>query len=464
MDDAAAARSPGVSDAQAAFTVHMVSEMQRLAALRPPERVVERVRHAVLDWLGVSISGARQPSARIAQTVLAAEGGAPAARVIGTPHRLTARQAALAVGVAGHSQDYDDMGFGAHPSVAVLPAVFAVADEVGADGATTIKAILCGFEVMSMVSAACGLESYNRGFHSTGVFGAFGAAAGAGVLLKLDKARLEQAMGVAGTQAAGLKASFGTMGKHLNAGNCAAVGVLSARLAEAGFTGATDVIEDVQGFAIAHNAKASDFDPTRPGASFGDRFAVESVMFKLHAACGGTHSAINGIREIKARRPFTVDEVEAVELVVSDKLPDVCGIPEPTTGVEGMFSIRYAASLALMDRGSGPDAFTDEAVRDPVMIAARERISVIPVDRIASTGKPTEVTVRLKGGEVHTACLDALIVAADDELGAQWARLERKFRELVVPLLGEARSKELVGLVRRIDTLGNIRELTDATG
>jgi 2-methylcitrate dehydratase PrpD len=239
--------------------------------------------------------------------------------------------------------------------------------------------------------------------------------------------------------------------------------VLSARLAEAGFTGATDVIEDVQGFAIAHNDSASDFDPTRPWTSVGEKLAVERVMFKLHAACGGTHSAINGIRAIKARRPFTMDEVEAVELVVSDKLPDVCGIPEPRTGVEGMFSIQYAASLALLDRDTGPSAFTDEQVRDPALTAARRFVRVIPVARIATTGKPTEVTVRLKGGEAHEACLDALIVTPDDQLDDQWQWLEAKFHGLVAPVLGAARSNELVALVRRFETLGSIRELTGKT-
>jgi 2-methylcitrate dehydratase PrpD len=445
------------------FTRRVAAEVGEVAARPVTELVLERVRHAVLDWLGVTIAGAQQPSARIVRQVMAAEGGAGVAQVVGAPMRATARQAALAMGVAGHSQDFDDMGFGAHPSVAVLPAVFAVAQETGAAGAKLVEAILCGFQAMSLVSAACGLASYHRGFHTTGTFGAFGAAAGAASLLKLDPARLQQALGIAGTQAAGLKASFGTMGKHLNAGNAAAVGVLSARLAQAGFTGAADVIEHVQGFAVAHNGAPSDFDPTRPGASLGDRLAVESVMFKLHAACGGTHSAINGIRAIKARRPFTLDEVEAVELVVSDKLPQVCGIDAPTTGVEGMFSIRYAASLALMDRDTGPGAFTDAQVRDPELIPARERVKVIPVARIATTGKPTEVTVRLKGGETHEACLDALIVTPDDQLAEQWKRLEAKFLGLVVPVLGEARAQELTGLVRRIETLGSVRELVDRT-
>jgi 2-methylcitrate dehydratase PrpD len=355
------------------------------------------------------------------------------------------------------------MGFGLHPSVPFLPAVFAVAEETGADGPTTVEAIVQGYEALKIVSAACGQSSYVRGFHCTGTMGAFGAALGVGRLLGLGREQLEQAMGIAGTQAAGLKASFGTMSKHLNAGNAAAVGVLSARLAQAGYTGATDVIESAQGFAAAHNAGPADLDPAHPAASLEDRLGVEQIIFKLHAACGGTHSAINGIRAIKAKRPFGFDELDEIELTVSDQLPHVCGIPEPTTGLEGMFSIRYAASLAVVDSPTGPSAFATERVRDPFLKTVRGRIRVTPVSRIAHTGSPTEVTVRLKNGEVHEACLDALVVTPDEQLGEQWANLEAKFRDLVEPLLGRSRTEELIGMVQRIETLGSIAELTDAT-
>jgi 2-methylcitrate dehydratase PrpD len=128
-----------------------------------------------------------------------------------------------------------------------------------------------------------------------------------------------------------------------------------------------------------------------------------------------------------------------------------------------MFSIRYAASLALMDRETGPSAFTDAQVRDPAMIAARERIKVIPTSRLATTGTPTEVTVRLKTGEVYEACLDALIITPDDQLDRQWKSLEAKFHDLVRPVLGAERSQELAGLVRRFETLGSVKELTDRT-
>jgi 2-methylcitrate dehydratase PrpD len=463
MTNPAVTTATSSAAAGSGYTAHVVSEVSKISSLELPDRVIERTRHAVLDWLGVSIAGAQQPSARSAQQVLKAEGGHPVARVIGTPHRLTARQAALAGGIAGHAMDYDDMGLGGHPSAVVLPAVFAVAEELGKDGPATIRAILMGYEAMRMVSVACGEVSYDRGFHCTGTFGAFGAAMGAGRILELDPTRLRHALGIAGTQSSGLRASFGTMSKHLNAGNAAAIGVLSARLAAAGYTGAVDVIEAPQGFAVTHNNVLADFDPTAAGASLGERLAVEQILFKPHAACGGTHSAIEGIRLLKEKRPFSADDVDDIEVLISHQHLEICGIAEPRTSLEGMFSIRYAAALALAGSGTGPSAFAEACVQDPAMVALRNRIRVTPVARIPDIDAPTDVRVRLTSGEVLQASVDALTVKPDDALPRQWETVRAKFLDLVSPILGASRADEIVGLVRRIETLRSISEITERT-
>ena len=164
-----------------------------------------------------------------------------------------------------------------------------------------------------------------------------------------------------------------------------------------------------------------------------------------------------------ADQPFKPEEVDEVELTVSTNMMTVCAIPEPKTAVEGMFSIRYAAALALAGASSGPSSFTDERVNDPELVALREKVRVTPVDRIPGPGSPTEVIVRLRNGDVLEACIDTLTVKPDDELPAQWQLLEEKFRDVVDPVIGEERARELVDLVRRIDSLGAISELTEAT-
>jgi len=441
------------------FSSAIVAEASGISGLALSEPVLERARQMVLDWLGVTIAGAQQPSATAIHRVFAAEGGTPVAGVFGTAHRFTARQAALATGDASHALDYDDMGFGGHPAVVIMPAVFAVAEQVGANGLQTVEALVQACEVMHRIDLACGRSAYPRGFHLTGTIGAFAAAMGAGRLLGLDQAMLVHAMGVAGTQAAGLKASFGTMSKHLNAGNAAAVGVLSAMLAREGFTGAEDIIEGPQGMVFSHNGDLEAFDPSRRGDG---RLGIETVMFKFHAACGGTHSAINGINAIKARRPFTVSDVERVDLAVPQAAMSVCGIAEPVNGVEAMFSIAHAASLAIADRTTAPSSFTDASPHDPELIAARKLVHIHPTTRLPAPGSANEVTVRLKNGEVHEACLSALIVAADHELADQWNRLEAKFVDLVTPVLGGARTDDVIAMIRSFESLDSLSGLVAA--
>lgn len=442
-------------------TARLVSEVGKIASLRLSDRVIQRARHAVLDWFGVTISGAQQPSSRITHAALLAEGGKPVANIIGSPYRMNARQAALCGGIASHSQDFDDMGLGIHPSVVVLPAVFALSDELEADGAAVLNAMLQGYEALKIVGAAVGESSYARGFHCTGTFGAFGAAVASGRLLGLDTQQMLCALGIAATQASGLRASFGTMCKHMNSGNAAAVGVLSARLAQGGFTGATNVLEAPHGFANAVNSSPADFDPNRPRAFLEERLAVEEIIFKLHAACGGTHSAIDGIRAMRASRPFSLEDVAEVELFVPALLPGVCGITGPTTGLQGMFSIHYAVALALLGRDTGPDAFTDERVRDTAAVQAQKLVKYTATDRIAHLSHPTEVVLKLKSGETLTSAVN--IFEPRQDLDAQWADLEAKFHRLVAPVLGRTRSRELVDMISRFETLGSIRELTDKT-
>ena len=450
-------------EAGTGYTGHLVSEVSKISSRELTGRVIERARHAVLDWLGVSIAGAQEPSARAVQQVLTAEGGSPAAQVIGTPYRLSARQAALAGGIAAHALDYDDMSIGGHPSAAVLPAVFALAEELDKGGPAVIQAMLFGYEARKMTAVACGSVSYDRGYHSTGTFGAFGAAMGAGRLLELDQPRLRHALGIAGTQASGLRASFGTMSKHLNAGNAAAAGILSARLAEAGYTGSTAILEAPQGFAAAHNNGPADFRPAGPGTSLRQRLAVEWIVFKPHALCGATHSVIDGFQLLREQHAFSADDVGEAEVFVSAQHMEVCGIAEPKTSVEGMFSIRYAAALALAGRATGPSALAEERIQDPAMVALRDRVRVTPVSHVRDRTMPTEVRVRLTNGEELKARVNALAVKPDNELPRQWETLKAKFTDLVSPVLGTGRAAEIIALVQRIETLGSIRELTDRT-
>jgi 2-methylcitrate dehydratase PrpD len=440
------------------FTARVGAEVRAIEFDDLSPNVVERTRHALLDWLGVTIAGAREPSARIAQRLVFAEGGTPVATLIGIGDRTTASQAAFANAIAGHALDYDDSGYG-HPSSPILSAVIALAEELDAGGRAVIEAAVGGYQGMACMALASSRSSYLRGFHTTGTWGTFGAASACGRLFDLDAVTLERALGLAATQAAGLKASFGTMGKHLNAAKAAVNGLLAARLAKEGFTGATDAIESGQGFEAAHNTSPTDFDPSRLEGEA--RLGVERIMFKRYASCAGTHATIDAITRLRVQRPFAVEDIDHVELVVSDQVLGMCGIPEPVTGLEGKFSVRYAATLALSGAGASPSAFTDERVTDPTMVALRQRVDVVPVSRLRLL--EAEVRIRLKGGEVLSSASNLDVIAENALLPEQWAFLTSKFVDLVSPILDVDQAHELVDLVRHFDELDSVSDLTSRT-
>jgi len=437
------------------FTAIMAEEVTAVRADCLPAEVNERTRHVLLDWLGVTIAGSAEPSARIAQRVAAAEGGQPLALIVGTPARTGAQQAALANGVAAHALDFDDGNrwAGAHPSAPVVSAVLALAEARGASGAQVAEAVVAGIQALCLVGYATGPSHYARGFHSTGTIGALGAAAGCARLLGLDAEATGRALSLAATQAAGLKAVFGTMGKHLNAGRAAASGVLAAQLAAEGFSAPADTIEAPQGFAAT---QSTSFDPGRRQQD--GRYGVEQVLFKRYACCADTHSAIEGVRAIAARRSLGPGQVASVHLRVASGLLDVCAIPVPSTGTEGKFSVAYATALAIAGQPAGPADFTDEAVRRPGLADLVSRITLEAAWE-GHASDPIEVTMRLTDGSTETATVNPLIPVPDAELPTQWASLAAKFTALAGPLLGQARAAELLHGVAGVMKATSIADL-----
>jgi 2-methylcitrate dehydratase PrpD len=440
----------------------VVDEAQATDLQRMPGSTRDYLRLAILDWAGVTVAGAVEPSARLLQGLAAEEGGRPVSRAFGTSLRMSARQAALVNGVAGHALDFDDMGLGGtHPSVAILPAVFALAEKHHLGGRDVAEAVLAGYQALARISYASGWSPYRRGFHATGTVGTFGAAVGCARLLGLDRQGYVTALGLAATQAAGLKVSFGTMAKHLNAGKAAANGLLAAELAAAGFTAGEDAIEGLQGFVRTHG-DIDDFDPHRADQALGHRHAVTQLLFKVHAACGGTHATIDSITRAVGDAPIDLAGIERVDVTVSSDLLGMCGIPEPRTGLEGKFSLRHAAALALRRASTGPSGFTDDAVGDPANRQARALVHVTASPRLAADG-PAEVVMRLRNGEQRSASVTPHVPIPEAEVCARYGILAGKFSELVIPVLGERQAAVLLAAIPAFDEVDDIAAFTRLT-
>lgn len=416
---------------------------------------LERVGLSLLDSIGVTLAGSVQPTATAAARIAGGDDGP--CTIVGSISRAGPQGAALANGTAALALDYDDVSFWmrGHPSAVVVPAVLAIAELRGLDGSEVVAALVAGYDAAAVVGLAAGVEHYVRGWHSTGTVGAVAAAAAAGRALRLDGEQMERALGLGALQAGGTKAIFGTAAKPFHGGRAAASGVLAALLAERGLSAPHDALEVAEGFA---GVLAPDFDAHRPAAEMGGRLGVESVAFKEHPACGGTHAPIDSLRAILREADAPPDSVAEVELRVTREMLDICCIEEPRNGDEAMFSVRHAAALVLAGRSTGPSGFTDEAATAAEVVDARGRVRVtVHPDR--ETGIRTEVRVRFASGEVAVDDRPERTPVADSELGHQRRVLEEKFVDLAEPVLGVAASAEIGARVRSIATEANIPEL-----
>lgn len=423
-----------------------------------PEPVVLAAKSCLLDWLGVTLAATDEPLVRMLTDQVAEDGGAPQATLLGRGTRVAAGQAALVNGAAGHALDFDDVlgALSGHPTVPVMPAVLALAEKRGLDGRAVLAAFAAGVETEARIGLMMAQSHYARGFHATATIGTLGAAAACANLLGFDAERTATALGIAGTQAAGLKSMFGTMCKPLHAGKAAQNGLLAANLAARGFTSRPDVLDCVQGFA---DTQADRITPEAALAGLGSVWHLPDTLFKYHPACYGTHAPIEAARRAAANPAFAADRVERVEVRVDPRCLRMCDIPAPVTGLEGKFSLRYNVGLALAGRATGALAsYEDAAMAAPEVVRLRDLVRVEATEGL--TAHEAEVIVHLKGGIVLRERYD--VGAPMRDLAAQWDKLVGKFHALTDPLIGAARADAVARLVQDFERQPDVRGLMAA--
>jgi 2-methylcitrate dehydratase PrpD len=435
-------------------TRRLIDSVKGIALDAMPDEARAFARHCVLDWFGVALAGSREPLSAILAGELAGRDGSEAT-LVGRRERASLLDAALINGAASHALDFDDTHtlMSGHPSVPVVPAALALAERDDRDGASFLTAIVAGVELECRLGALVNPGHYALGFHATGTLGTFGAAAAAAHLLALDDEQWRHAIGLAGTQAAGLKSGFGTMAKPLHAGRAAANGLLAALLARGGFTGNESVVETKQGFASTHGAGEIDNGAL---ARLDGRFLITDTLFKYHASCYLTHAAIEAASRLRSECGVAPDAIESVEIRGSTGCIGVCDIAEPRTGLEGKFSLRATAAMALLgDDTSDPAAFNDARMADARFVAMRDRIAFAPQPGLAVTR--ASVILRT-GGRSFDAEADTGRPATD--LPKQWDALSAKFFALATPVIGADRARALHSRIARIEEVPSVRELT----
>ncbi|MDA7792357.1 MmgE/PrpD family protein [bacterium] len=398
-----------------------------------PQEAVHVMRLSLVDWVAVAVAGRGEPVAEILRHLGEEEGGAPEAFVLGSSHRLPARAAARINGATSHALDYDDTHFDSmgHTSVAVIPAVLALADKTEAAPQDVLDAALLGVELAVRIGTWLGRTHYRTGFHVTATAGTFGAAMASARILGLSGAQIRQALGIAASMASGIKVQFGTMGKPFHAGMAASAGVEAALLAANGFVAADDGLEGAQSFAETHHGAMdiAAFD------GMGSAFVFTRVSHKFHACCHGIHATLEALANLRAQTQIQPGDIESLQIKVHPQYLGVCNIAEPMTGLEAKFSYRLVAALAMHGHDTAKiSTFTDENCHNPGINVLRDKVIVITDEAVPDTAAVVEI--RGVDGAVHQASFDLADPIA-------LAEREARVRAKTASLLGEAHAASL---------------------
>lgn len=428
----------------------------------PPE-VIHWARVGVLDTVGVTIAGSDYDGARILTEALSPAPGP--ALVFGTSRRVAVLDAAHINGIASHALDFDDCNntVGGHPSAPVLPALFALAEQMGSAGSEFIAAYVAGFETECKISMGVNMHQYTKGWHPTGTLGVFGAAAACARLMKLSDEQTATALAIAASFSSGIKSNFGTMTKPLHVGHSTRNGLLAAQLARGGFTANPEAFEHKQGYFEVFNGKGNyaaekilphwgqPWDIVRPG-----------IAVKSYPCCGSTHPAIDVMLQLASRHDLKPEQVQRIDSWTHARRLEHTNRPDPRSETDAKFSVQYCLARALADRKVTIGHFENDAYKDmrirkllPMIHAAPYTTAQFPEDNHFGA----EVKVTLKDGRVLSGKVDQPFGrTSDNPLPAEL--LKDKFVNCVTRILSDAQAQALHGAIMSLETLGDIREMT----
>lgn len=342
-----------------------------------PADVREAIKTAFADTIGVAVAGSIEPAAQIVRSIVTP--GSGEATLLGRQGRASAIDAAWINGTASHALDYDDISQRAigHVSAALVPAVLAEAEAVGASGQQMLAAYAAGYETIAdLVLRDADLDKFHiKGWQPTGVFGAVACAAACASLRGFSAEQAARAMGVAASQSAGLVANFGTMTKPLHAGKAAHSGLVAAHLVWRGFTGAEDVFEHAPGFlhAFSFGGRIDLERPVRAGVDW-HITSDNRISVKKYPICYCTHRCIDGVFDLLANTPIKTEDVERVDASISKRNAIILHQHAPTTGLEAKFSLEFAVVAPIIAGRLGIAELSDDFVKRADVQAMMKRV------------------------------------------------------------------------------------------
>ena len=426
---------PGKSDRRAAAEWARLAAWMADPAWQPSALALRRAEDALIDTVACMVAGVGLP-AQAAVRAAAATWGDGAASLVGGG-RSSAPVAALVNGTAAHALDFDDHDAPtlAHPSAVLVPALLAAGEVAAVDGARLLRAYIVGLEVMDRLGEIVNPGHYEIGWHSTSTLGSVAAAGAVAALRGLDSGQILAALSIGATTASGLKAQFGSGTKPFHAGWAAHNGVVAAELAAQGLTAVADALSGAWGFTGIFGADAASsgagaprlppplaIEGTDPIASGAESRAsaqtgrkrcgppppraieLHGLWVKAYPCCSYMGRPLDAVLQLRAAGRVTAEQVERVQVSMSQRQIDVVRYAIPASGDEARFSIPWCLAVALREGSVAPRHFEAAALADPALRALAGRITLRPfADPPPLPGVSTEdydhIAFTLAGGE-----------------------------------------------------------------
>lgn len=415
---------------------------------------VDREAHRTfLNWLGCAIGAAHHEAANAALAAVQVLQPAPQATVAGRAERVDIASAALINGITSHTFDFDDTHLKTiiHPAGPVASAALALAEHTGASGRAVLDALVLGIDVACRVGNMLYPDHYDRGWHITGTTGTLGAAAACARLLGLDADRTQMALGIAASQPVGLREQFGTMTKPFHPGGAARAGLLSALLAQQGFTASPRALEAPRGFAQVVSTKYAWNEITE---ELGERFEISFNSYKPFACGIVIHPSIDACVQLRAQG-IEAGQIERIELKVHSLVLELTGKKEPADGLAAKFSVYHGCASGLIFGRATEDEYADAIVNRADMLALRRKV-VATVDDSIDEASADVTAVLTDGRRVH--------VFVEHAIGSlrrpmSDAALETKFHGMSDRVLGTARTHDLLAACWNLGNAADVRAL-----
>ncbi|MBI3091458.1 MAG: MmgE/PrpD family protein [Candidatus Tectomicrobia bacterium] len=420
-----------------------------------------------LDTLGVALAGSSAPGCETVAELVRGWGGAPESTLFLHGAKVPAHHALLANTMMSRARDFcdthDDIGL--HINTSVLPTALAAAEQRGgASGREVLAAVALAGDMMCRMGLAVGTDRPIH-FSAATIYGAFGSTAAAGKVLRLDVEQLIHAFGIMLSQTAGNIQCLmdGALSLRMQQAFGAQAGMLSARLAQRGITGARRVLEGEHGFYALY--EEGNYRRERLLDGLGERYEGMNLSMKPYPCCRCNHAGIEAVLTLARRHRISADQVEKV--VVSLPPFGYTSVGRPffagATVVDAQFNMQYTTATALLKGDVFIDDFTPEAVKEPQRLELARRVTVLRNDAIRAMKAlaPVRVEITTKSGATHAHTVPAALGHPSHPMTDTEVR--EKFRKCAghaVKTLPAERLAALVSACERLDELDDVRELT----